>query len=318
MQNPLVINILNKEGLENWYDAKVLVSNIDDIASLDNQARVADTGMEYRLRPDYVHWLATRMKAGFPFYALVGYLNVNKKIVLFDGNHRLAAHKEVGHQRVDVHIVNIQDAVMIKRLTFTLNLLESQLPVKEEDMKSHILRLTYECHYKEPAIAELLTISRSRVNFALRADEVTKRLLKLEFNRIPSLSDTQLNILARIQQDTALYAVAELAVKYEIKDQNLVDFASEVKGAASSEQAQAVVIKKTENIYKPLRRITKTGDTKLAVSINIPQRQFNIGLNLVNRYALKPESLDLNEITLAKIQKTIDILRSIQKNANKH
>lgn len=234
---------LDSQGVSYTYHPKVAIIQFDVEASIKNQSRLGEPIIN-DLVDDYIE----AMKAGATFPAVIAYapgeadltIKALDHLVLIDGNQRLAAHSQAGHQDVDVYLVGTTDESVLDRLTRTANRsLNGDRPGRDAAVAHAIYRIE---RFGEPlrATAADFGVSDKIVERELAKRRTRARLEGLEVNA-SRLNDGALARLAAIQSDPVLGLAAELAVRAALPNDEVNALVVEIRKARSeSEQVQAI------------------------------------------------------------------------------
>lgn len=173
-RNDTIEGALIREEVQWEYREGVLLSQIDERASLENQARTVP------LNKGLVESYALAMIDGVQFPPLIAYPN-GKAWVLIDGNHRYQAAKKIERNAVDVYLVKESDPLIIERMTQTWNDMNGAR-FEPEERTAKAIRWMKRHSWTIRDTAQLFRMAEHILGEAVRDEEVRGALLQEGFN----------------------------------------------------------------------------------------------------------------------------------------
>ncbi|HXH58446.1 ParB/RepB/Spo0J family partition protein [Iamia sp.] len=198
--------------LEAWLDAHQVtwelvpdidILSVDVVAGLANQARLTS------LNEDVVDRYAADMAAGARFPPVV--LNrVGGRLIPVGGNHRLAAARRAGVATLPAYVLDEVDDTTVHLLAIEDNRRHG-LPLTDEERLHHAVHLTQTDHTPAEA-ADVCGISLNKLHRHLRANNASRRAVRLDVDGWAALSVTARAQLDSITDDAAFAHIVRLAV----------------------------------------------------------------------------------------------------------
>lgn len=299
MKDPRKEQWLTKEGVEWHYEADVPLSKVDREASLKNQARFK------AIDQDHVLELAIAAEQ-YELPALVGYYNVNRYIVIIDGNHRMEAYNLIGKTTSDFYIVDTAYSWAIDRLTRIANKLEGPGLTRDEKL-SHAMYFVRTQNMPVEAAAKTMGIAAGTLQNALSATEVQERLSGLGFN--DTLYPSTLQELYRIKQDSALLESAKLVHEAQLSSIEVPELARKVSKARSEKEQQAIIDGMRRQFRSRIAR-TRAGQIRQQILPTVKYRRAVDAINSTRPESVKPLDRDLFRRTRSAIKKLEEISQS--------
>ncbi len=303
MKDPRVEQWLDKAGVQWHYEANVPLSEVDEDASLKNQARFK------AINSDHVTELAIQVLDGYELPALVAYRSKQKKLIIVSGNHRFKAYQEAVLKKADFYVVDIAHPWVIERITMSANMIESILPLTMEERIEHAMYMVNKLNMTAESAGREMCLAKSTLGTAMHAEEVKSRLVKMGVEEVSTLPTGTKAALWRIKQDSALLAAAKLAVEAKLSTAETVELSNRLQKSANTEKAQQGVIK--EFCTKYADKIALVAKGRLSFHVG-PKERLKRALNTINSIGGRPESVQPLEIVFVrKIQRAIKILEGL-------
>lgn len=296
MKDPRKEQWLTKEGVEWHYEADVPLTKVDREASLKNQARFK------AIDQDHVLELAIAAEQ-YELPALVGYYNVNRYIVIIDGNHRMEAYNLIGKATSDFYIVDTAYSWAIDRLTRIANKLEGPGLTRDEKL-SHAMYFVRTQNMPVEAAAKTMGIAAGTLQNALSATEVQERLSALGFN--DRLYPSTLQELYRIKQDSALLESAKLVHEAQLSSVEVPELARKVSRARSEKEQQAIIDGMRRQFRSRIAR-TRAGQIRQQILPTVKYRRAVDAINSTRPESVKPLDRDLFRRTRNAVKKLEEI-----------
>jgi hypothetical protein len=296
MKDPRKEQWLTKEGVEWHYEADVSLSKVDREASLKNQARFK------AIDQDHVLELAIAAEQ-YELPALVGYYNVDRRIVIIDGNHRMEAYNLTGKSASDFYIVDTAYSWVIDRLTRVANKLEGPGLTRDEKL-SHAMYFVRTQNMPVEVAAKMMGIAAGTLHSALAAAEVEERLKSLGFTE--RLYPSTLEGLYRVKQDSALLQCAKLVHEAQLSSVEVPELARKVSKARSEREQQAIIDDMRRQFRNRIAR-TRAGQIRQQILPTIKYRKAVDAINATRPESIKPLGRDLFRRTRSAIKKLEEI-----------
>jgi hypothetical protein len=206
------------------YRQNVLLAQVDQAASLRNQARLDEP-----LNRDRVTEYAVLMLDGVEFPALIAYQG-QKGWVIISGNHRYAAAKEADTPTVDLYHATTADTDLYVRelLTRTANIIEGKGLTNADERMEHAVQMCRTSGRSHAVIGREFNIPESTLANRLRRMATDERLVKLGVapDKLPQITRFT---LARIYNDMVLKQTAELALTAKLSEGEVRVLAKELE-----------------------------------------------------------------------------------------
>ena len=204
MQDPKTEKMLEDALVDFVYEDEVPIEQVDIEQSLRNQARI-----DPPLHPETVTQYAEAMADGADFPALVGYYD-GDKIILIDGNHRIAGYVRNGTEVIDLYIVEAGPDV-IQALTYMANATHGRPPTEEERVH-HAIHLR-DLGYGNRDAARMAGLTEAKASQGWQLEQVRRRAKRLGVHRgLDSISKDLRIKLGQIQSDNVLKALITFLV----------------------------------------------------------------------------------------------------------
>lgn len=298
MKDPRKEQWLTKEGVEWHYEPDVPLNKVDREASLKNQARFK------AIDQDHVLELAIAAEQ-YELPALVGYYNVDRRIVIIDGNHRMEAYTLIGRKTASFYIVDTVYGWVIDRLTRTANKLEGRGQSRDEKL-SHAMYFVKTQSMPIEAAARMVQISPGVLQNALAADEARERLKSLGFNE--SLYPSTLEELYRVKQDSALLESARLVHEAQLSSREAAEVARKVS-RGRSEKEQLAIIEDMRRQFRSRIARTRSGQIRQQILPTIKFRRAVDAINSTRPESVRPLDKDLVRKARSAIKKLEEVVR---------
>lgn len=248
---------LADKGVEFSFVRNVSPGNFDAERSLENQAR-----MGAPLKEEVVERYIAALKAGNVFPPVVAFRLPNGKLEILDGNHRRAAHAELG-MGLDVYIVapDTQPA-MRSLLTFEANT-KHGLPSSVEDRMHHALYMVANGKSVSEASkifsVPLHTLQKevTKQNATIRAEENEIPLAK--WQTLPAGVQLKLN---GISTDDGFAAAVLLAVDARLSTQAVSDLVRQLNKSRSAKTQLGIVKQWREDLKADIQKAAVEGNSK--------------------------------------------------------
>lgn len=275
---------LDENGVEWEYFPQLPTSDFDWEKSLRNQARVYNV-----LDEGVVANYTEAIQRGDQFPAVVAYKpTARAKLIVVDGNHRMAAHMRAGEIPIDAYIVTKATGQTVAMMSFAANA-KHGLPTSFDERVHHAIWLVDNgATHDQAAAAMNIRVSELRKAWG-RALSYRRALeVGLVSREWDSLTQTTKNRLNNLATDEGFRAAAQLAFRARLTAEEVFDLVAQVNTSRSGTK-QAALVKAIEEQYKD--RIAElagglaAGATKRARG---PKQTFNWALSSI---AALPEDL---------------------------
>lgn len=236
MQDPRIEHWLTTEGIKWEYLPAVAISDIDVEASKRNQARVNAPILEDRVEQ---YTLAYIDGAEFP--PLVAYRADSGRLVLLDGNQRLAAASDAERQMVDCYLVSQLDDMARTALCWTINYLNGD-PGTQLDR----LLQAKQFHLRYPGlpnkeVARRFRIKEAQLDRELRGDEVNARLHQFGLDPEAFSATNKDRLHTYIADDVRFREAAKLIQEAGLKGGLAAEFWADIRRARTEKDALDVI-----------------------------------------------------------------------------
>lgn len=221
MQDPKIEAWLTKQGVSWKYVKDVDLDLFDLTRGLKNQARLTRP-----INEDTVAEYGVAMLDGFEFPAIVSFVAKDGRYVPMDGNHRLRAHGEAKHKRIDTYVVDTDDPIVIDAITRTINVNNGMRPGRAELIQQAVTLVTRD-GFTAKAAAERVSVPSEAVQRALRGKKVAQRLETLgedpsvftftELGELGGIPDKVLRPIASLKKDAGLSTTLTQDLAKEIR-----------------------------------------------------------------------------------------------------
>lgn len=306
MRNPVYEQALNKQGLTWSYEESRRLDDIDEKKSLGNQAR-----LEHRIDDDLVESYRQVYEAdGSVFPPLVAYYpgvstrpGPKPKLVLIDGNNRLAAARKAKRTTHDIYLVDCSDPRVIDRVTWTFNNLVNGKRLTPYESLEHASSYVRKYGMDVTTAAKEWGLTRTKLQRHLKLTELKETLERNKVKRTPLLSDDKLYSMSSLQQagEDVLCAAAVVVGENGLTNQDIDTMLRDVAKAPTSQEKKAVIDRIAASEDAKRRRAETKGGT-VNVKRNDPRDQLTSlitrGNRLFDKYeraALKPAPEDYKE-----------------------
>ena len=174
-RNQQTENWLDERGLKGGYayEQDMPLSAFDFEESQRNQAR------NKAIDPDLKDRYVIAWKNGETFPPVIAH-NLNGKLIIVDGNHRLAAAEEAGVTEIDTYIIHRASDNNIISLTYEANVRHGQATAEPERVR-HAVRMVRR-GAKPSVAARNMNVSVSKVTNLVREMEAEDRISELNIN----------------------------------------------------------------------------------------------------------------------------------------
>lgn len=232
---------LDAQGVEWTFHPEVPLDAFNEAESLANQVRFEP------LKPATVEQYAKAMTEGAKFPPILVHTKRNK-FVRLDGNHRVAAKREVGDPTVNAYEAHVagQQATL---LAFKANN-RNGLPNTEEERIAHAIWLIRNGASLKAAAAECVVSERalksawSKQEANQRADDVG--ILRTEWDPLHASVKARLRAIAT---DEGFKAASNLAYKAKLSLEEISEVVTEMNQSRSGRKQEAVVKAYLDNVY---------------------------------------------------------------------
>lgn len=285
---------LKSEGVGFTYHAQLAIGEIDRKKSWDNQARFIP--IDERLVDEYAR--AKRDGAQFP--ALIGYRNGTGKVVLIDGNHRLAADEVVGVTFTDIYLVDSKDRLVLERLTRSANMQNGWRPSRQEVI-AHVKHLVR--HYGQPVagVAKTFGIAYETANNWIQEEDVADRLIELGHDPRGIAATNLRRLHSLIKHDTLLWSAFDLVRSAKLSVGEVDDLVLAIKAKTSDFDRMVVVTAWRERLAERVAQ-SQNGRSQWPAKAGLLGSMSRI-INLIERYP-SPDQLGLtNPSDLDRVRK---------------
>lgn len=241
---------LHREGVQWRLHPQVGVYLFDLQRSRNNLARPLP------LDEPTVDGYAVAMEKGVQFPPVIAYrLGVTGKLVIIDGNHRLAAVRRSGRSSVACYEVLTTDTLVIDRLTRTWNL-ENGLSLDRQFAVDQAVFMARSRGLTAKAAADLFFLRRTDIEHRLMIDELQVRLAREGINS-SAISKTHQIKLATIKLDSVLAAAARAVISNGLSTDMTTEMVRLI-GAGRSEAAQKTALDEYINRPEVAARMSQT------------------------------------------------------------
>ncbi len=182
--------MLIKKGITFTYRPGVPTAKIDQDKSLNNQARLGNP-----LNEKTVQQYVEALNDGDVFPPVLAQKAPrSEKLIIIDGNHRLAAHIAAGYN-IDVYVLEAKQPQQLTLLAMTANT-KHGLPASPEDRLQHALFMC-DNGMSVPEAARMMNVPRAELSRASKKREAERRaaecgIVVTEWERLPATSRTRL------------------------------------------------------------------------------------------------------------------------------
>lgn len=245
MSDELIEAMLDAAGVR-WALAEVALDDINEAASLRNQARLSEP-----LDPDTVERYTLDMRSGAVFPpVLARRVSARSKLVLLGGNHRYAAAKAAGRLSLPAYVVEVTDEALATRLMFEDNRRHGLAPNREERLQQalHLSETGWTVRdaaaavgVPETTLATYRTIARaSRRAAALGVGPMFDALGWEKRARLAQLNDPVLVEATRLVASAGLTRAATVALSRRLTSAGSDEAALRIVGDAIEEHRSAI------------------------------------------------------------------------------
>lgn len=244
--NPDIEKWLDSHGVEWNYKVNLPTEEIDRTASHRNQARVAGP-----IHEDTVILYAAAMEGGSKFPPVVVWQRPDKKYVVVDGNHRVAALDLAEIDKTDAYVTGTLTDAQRAILTFEANT-KHGLPTSLDERLRQAVHLV-EMGTTQREASRMLGVPPGKVGNAYTLFETDKRLQRLSVSRWDRLPPTLRRRLHAIRDDDVFASVAELAIESKMTQPEINDFVVRVNEVPRSIGQMEIIAKERANRAKDIR-----------------------------------------------------------------
>jgi hypothetical protein len=236
MEDPRTEHWLTTEGVSYVYEPAVPVGLVDVEASKRNQARVNAPLIE-----DLVERYTMALIDGAEFPALLAYRRDDGRLVLLDGNQRMAAALDAEREAVDAYVVSGLDEMRRTALCWTANTLNGDPGTPLDRM---LLAKAFHLRYPlipRSEVARRFRIQVKKLERELRTDEVGAKLM--EFGLDPeAFNDTSKERLhAFIASDVQFREASKFIQEANLKGGLLQEFWVDARRARSDAEMLQII-----------------------------------------------------------------------------
>ncbi len=267
MRNPTYEQALTQQGVQWTYVEQVPLVEINASKGLKNQARL-ESPLEDELVEAYT--LAYKAKSEFP--PLVLHKPGRGQYVPIDGNHRLEASNKAGRKWHDAYVVDVQDQMIVDRMTWVFNNLVNGKRLSREDCLQHAITFVRKYGHTCRAAAKEWGLNESGVNKAVRAVNTREKIEEVGV-RVPQSAPNDVIIrLGEMVQagDAVLKAAAEAVFRSGVSAKDVDVLAASVK-AARNEEAKLETVRQFANSELVKRRQAETKGGRVRVPRPLPR-----------------------------------------------
>ncbi len=302
MRNQLYESFLTEQGLTFSYLEKVALSQIDSTKSLRNQARLK-MPLDKELVAQYEAGYRAGAGAAFP-PLVISRPSPRSMYILADGNQRTAGARQAGLEFHDAYLVDVNDQMILDRLTWTINNRVNGKRLDPDECLEHAI--SYVKKYGVDAITAAAEwgLSRHLVQRKLRVMELKEILAKNKVKMAPSVPEPTiyaLSPLIKVGEDIFVKA-AKLTSGAGLTREDVEKLAGDIKQAPTSADKMAVIEKAAVSEAVKVRRAETKGGTQ-ALRAPAPRdrlarllRDVARVLDQYEKTALKPASHDYKEV----------------------
>lgn len=255
--DPLIEKWLKDKAVDFDFITNVAPGSFDADRSLENQARMGSP-----LNDEVVDRYIAALKAGDVFPPLVAYRLSNGKLEVLDGNHRRAAHAELG-QAMDVYVVDPSTPPAMRSLiTFEANT-KHGLPSSASDRLHHALYMVDNGKSVAAAAAlfgvplHALQKEVTRKNATRRAEDCEVPLAK--WNALPMGIQVKLQT---VSTDEGFAAAANLAADANLPAQAVSEMVKELNKTRSVAKQRASLDQWREDAKPDIQKNATHGNAK--------------------------------------------------------
>jgi ParB-like chromosome segregation protein Spo0J len=238
----------------------IIPAEINDRRSLQNQARFQP--LDEHLVVTYAEAMADG--AIFP-PIVVAQDAVPGGYLILDGNHRFAAAKLAGKERIEAYITSDLSERQIMVLTFDANT-KHGLPTSAEERKQHAVYLVETAGISQKEASSMLNVPARELQNEISRVRADKRLARLAVERWDSLAKSTRARLDNIRDDVVLKAAADLAVQAKLAHDSVAPLVTEINQTSAQADALAVVAAERER-RKAQIKMTVGGRTRMPTDV---------------------------------------------------
>lgn len=271
MRNQTYEQALQKSGVEFDYVEGFPPDAFDVTKSLRNQARLVDS-----LDGSLVNEYAVADKEGFHFPALVAYrLSPKSKLILIDGNHRLAAKIKNNRKAIDVYLVKTTDKKVIDRLTWKFNNMVNGRRLSRDEAMEHAVTFVRTYGVTITEAAKEWNVPQSSLSQRIIAEESKETMRKHNVRVSPAMGEAHFKWLAPLKQigEDVFLAAAQVVSSSGLSESETADMTRDVRRQGTTEEK----LKKVEeyaNSEKVQERKAETKGGQTKVRRNYPRERF--------------------------------------------
>jgi hypothetical protein len=236
MQDPRIEQWLTSEGVKWEYLPVAPIPDIDIESSKRNQARVNTPILE-----DLVERYTLAYIDGAEFPALIAYRADSGRLVLLDGNQRLAAAIDAERQAVDCYLCSELDDLRRTALCWTANALNGDAGTPlDRLLQAKAFHLRYPGLPKNE-VARRFRIKAEKFDRELRGDEVSARLHQFGLDPEAMSASNKDRLHAYMQNDVQFREAAKLIQEANLKGGLAAEFWADIRRARTEQDALGVI-----------------------------------------------------------------------------
>ncbi len=255
MRNATYEQALTKQGITFTYHENISLEDIDRAKGIRNQARLL-----VPIEDELVSSYALAYQDGMEFPPLVLHRFGKGRYVPVDGNNRLAACEKIKRLSHDAYVVEVQDQMVVDRLTWTFNNLVNGKRLGKEECLEHAISFCQKYGYTQEASAKEWGLPLYTVRKAVRANKLREVLQRHGVKKMPN--DNNLDRLSPLEAvgEDVFVAAATVVAESGVGEQECLDLVRSVKQARTNEaKLKAVDDFAKSEFVKQRRAETKGG-----------------------------------------------------------
>jgi hypothetical protein len=235
--------------------SEVQLSAIDETRSQQNQARIGKP-----IDDDLVAQYTIALEAGDEFPAIILADQSPRKMLVVDGNHRYAAHKNSNRTKIWAYIISGASHSAITLLTYEANAKHGKMTSQSERLEQALHLIDGNVSAEEAARRLGLPVSKVRDASNLnrvdqRADECG--ISRVQWDKLPAASKKR---LGQITTDEGFAAAAKLALDAGLKSDAVTKIVGDLNQPTMRSSArQAAHVSQLRSVY---RDSIQTGGTR--------------------------------------------------------
>lgn len=213
------------------YDPKLPVGDVDQVASLGNQARLEP------LSEEVVDRYQADMERGDQFPPIVARRH-GKRLILIGGNHRLAAALRANLPTVAAYVTTCAPEMAV-RLTYEDNRRHGFAPSEEERLYQAVHLVN--TGYSQAEAAEVTGVHPSKVNRAVALNGADTRATAAHINGWARMAKTTRWRLDAIRSDPVFEAAAQLCADTNMTSSDVYELVTKLNNTRSEKAALHIV-----------------------------------------------------------------------------